>query len=677
MRNHLLITTCLLASLTMSAHVATDTEIPVQTRWGEKTTEAQAYASSATVTVKSTNSSDISEIYAIGLVAEDGTPYPASEGDNGYSVSVPQGKYTVVYLAKGYDSADYYYGTIENEQVSGDKTVTFDISTFTHNIAVSRTNKSGEQLIWPEAGTTDNGNIGSSMELFVLHLGATQVMMHSNFAAMTVCTAIHTNVKNSRLSATLISIITTLKGNVALIQPIDFSKNSVKPATTQSCWHRAEASFQPTPFYTQFLANLKKLNKVNNKAASSFLVYIGGKWMASVTTSPWNFDCPANNFEMYVPENYNGPFEIWGSLSGNCYGQNARVSSLFYRLDGNELKTVGIRTLMQPHYSDSVGVMHSWGYPRFVRPAQDVRLADCTPVLTAFPFQNYRPTNKNSFDYTFSGRHGEDMYIDAFRLGNVRQPTGVADGLHETSNIKVIQDSVVVCKDRNSFTPGMDWKDAHYTIEISTENVLIGGSKPGKCSGVCDFTIGKGNNTIPSVSSLSIIDRDGRVTDTLPDPSGKLELTAGAFKYVKIDNGRNGYLDTYAPAKVTVEYALSGTDAFTALPAVYNAEYSGFIGYGNYYSCDMSNVRTKVDNSWYDLRIRVEDADGNFQTQVIAPAFYISSHAGVAMVDNSDNANIIPEYYTLSGLSIGNTMPTAKGIYIERRGKASRKIMVK
>ena len=69
-----------------------------------------------------------------------------------------------------------------------------------------------------------------------------------------------------------------------------------------------------------------------------------------------------------MPADYSGPFDIWGSLSGNCYGNNACISSLFYRLDGNELKTVGVRTLMQPHYSDANGVMHSWGYPRFVRP---------------------------------------------------------------------------------------------------------------------------------------------------------------------------------------------------------------------------------------------------------------------------------------------------------------------
>lgn len=53
---------------------------------------------------------------------------------------------------------------------------------------------------------------------------------------------------------------------------------------------------------------------------------------------------------------------------GACIFSNACISSLFYRLDGNELKTVGVRTLMQPHYSDANGVMHSWGYPRFVRP---------------------------------------------------------------------------------------------------------------------------------------------------------------------------------------------------------------------------------------------------------------------------------------------------------------------
>lgn len=92
-----------------------------------------------------------------------------------------------------------------------------------------------------------------------------------------------------------------------------------------------------------------------------FLVYIGGQWMASLSTSAFNSECRADSYELYVPADYSGPFDIWGSLSGNCYGNNACISSLFYRLDGNELKTVGVRTLMQPHYSDANGVMHSWG----------------------------------------------------------------------------------------------------------------------------------------------------------------------------------------------------------------------------------------------------------------------------------------------------------------------------
>lgn len=131
-----------------------------------------------------------------------------------------------------------------------------------------------------------------------------------------------------------------------------------------SGWHKVEGTFAQTPFYKAFLAHLNKLGKVNNKAMARFLVYIGGQWMASLSTSAFNSECRADSYELYVPADYSGPFDIWGSLSGNCYGNNACISSLFYRLDGNELKTVGVRTLMQPHYSDANGVMHSWGYPR-------------------------------------------------------------------------------------------------------------------------------------------------------------------------------------------------------------------------------------------------------------------------------------------------------------------------
>lgn len=151
--------------------------------------------SAATVTISSINNAGVDEVYAIGLVAEDGTAYPASASGGSYSVSVPQGKYTAIYLAKGNDAAHYYYGTIEDTQVSGDVTLTFDLSAFSHSIAVDRVNSEGEKLKWPVGGDTSNANIGSSYELFVVHKGAAQVLMHSNFAAMEVCSTIHTNVQ--------------------------------------------------------------------------------------------------------------------------------------------------------------------------------------------------------------------------------------------------------------------------------------------------------------------------------------------------------------------------------------------------------------------------------------------------------------------------------------------------
>lgn len=276
---------------------------------------------------------------------------------------MPQGKYTAIYLAKGNDAAHYYYGTIEDTQVSGDVTLTFDLSAFSHSIAVDRVNSEGEKLKWPVGGDTSNANIGSSYELFVVHKGAAQVLMHSNFAAMEVCSTIHTNVQTSALSVSILSFIATVKGSVVLLQPVDFAKTGLIPAAG-SGWHKVEGTFAQTPFYKAFLAHLNKLGKVNNKAMARFLVYIGGQWMASLSTSAFNSECRADSYELYVPADYSGPFDSWGSLSGNCYGNNACISSLFYRLDGNELKTVGVRTLMQPHYSDANGVMHSWGYPR-------------------------------------------------------------------------------------------------------------------------------------------------------------------------------------------------------------------------------------------------------------------------------------------------------------------------
>lgn len=144
---------------------ATEAPAPASLKWNTPARDAGSMTSAATVTISSINNAGVDEVYAIGLVAEDGIAYPASASGGSYSVSVPQGKYTAIYLAKGNDAAHYYYGTIEDTQVSGDVTLTFDLSAFSHSIAVDRVNSEGEKLKWPVGGDTSNANIGSSYEL--------------------------------------------------------------------------------------------------------------------------------------------------------------------------------------------------------------------------------------------------------------------------------------------------------------------------------------------------------------------------------------------------------------------------------------------------------------------------------------------------------------------------------
>lgn len=91
MKKLLLIAICLVAALADPARneaAVAGSSSPAQIQWNKSAASLPA-ASTYTVTIACANDNAITDIFATGLVAQDGTPYPALESDNGYTASVP------------------------------------------------------------------------------------------------------------------------------------------------------------------------------------------------------------------------------------------------------------------------------------------------------------------------------------------------------------------------------------------------------------------------------------------------------------------------------------------------------------------------------------------------------------------------------------------------------------
>jgi len=141
---------------------------------------------------------------------------------------------------------------------------------------------------------------------------------------------------------------------------------------------------------------------------------------------------------------------------------------------------------------------------------------------------------------------------------------------------------------------------------------------------------------------------------------------------------------------VKVEWAPYQTDDFTSITVTEDESKYYMPGYGHFYSGSLSSVNKVSSNGWFDVRITVTDTTGNYQKQVISPAFYIAALDGVGevtednvqvyvrdgaiVVSGVENPNI--EVYNAAGSRV-RTSGLTQGIYVVRVNGTAHKVFVK
>ena len=134
-----------------------------------------------------------------------------------------------------------------------------------------------------------------------------------------------------------------------------------------------------------------------------------------------------------------------------------------------------------------------------------------------------------------------------------------------------------------------------------------------------------------------------------------LEFSAGDFN-VGFNPINVSYMDRYAPESVEVSYSPYGEDNWSELPVEEVPEYYWPV-MGWFYSGSLAGVTGEALNGWFDLKIRLTDAAGNWQEQVLSPAFRIDdlAYSSVANI-GSDNAHEVARY-NLAGQRVDTNTP--------------------
>lgn len=165
-------------------------------------------------------------------------------------------------------------------------------------------------------------------------------------------------------------------------------------------------------------------------------------------------------------------------------------------------------------------------------------------------------------------------------------------------------------------------------ITINDTNVEVDGVKGKNVTEVL-FDASKEDNTAPTFQMLTFKDADGNICDRFKSMQGAKMLVAGGdFTYV--DRPVPPYIGYYtcdAPASVKAYYAPHGTEKWTDLALVEDPTKYFMPAFGLFYEADLSAVKVDGNDAWFDLRLEMADAAGNYQKQLLSPAFMVNCTA--------------------------------------------------
>ncbi|MBD5355832.1 MAG: hypothetical protein HDR88_02350 [Bacteroides sp.] len=251
---------------------------------------------------------------------------------------------------------------------------------------------------------------------------------------------------------------------------------------------------------------------------------------------------------------------------------------------------------------------------------------------------------------------------------------------------------------RNGESMGVDVLNASVETEkegslvkyiIYNDNVLIDGKVPGFNNTVLGCMIEADDWVPPTLQTLMFMNKEGDVTDRFQSAEeASIMFYAGDFVYTYNEDDTEFMMVAWPLGDIKVEYAPYGSDDFATLTVNEVPDKFFMPGYGYCYEGSLESVDRQSENGWFDLRISLTDENGNYQTQVISPAFKIDSLSGVEnvsdmreslqivdgrIVSNSGNAVSV---YNIDGREVRNDN-LAPGIYVARIGAMSQKIIVR
>lgn len=290
-------------------------------------------------------------------------------------------------------------------------------------------------------------------------------------------------------------------------------------------------------------------------------------------------------------------------------------------------------------------------------------LCNNSPLLISNPYQ-YESTNmwteeterKFIFNFDYIGRYGEK------KIEN-----------NQDASVEVTLNGEEYHSGKGQFTTELsELLNGLVEATIINENVNVDDMAGSNITRL-HFIAGTEDQTPPTATMLHFKDSNGNVTDRFATSNdGTLEFSAGDFNFILTPNQNLAY-NRYAPESVEVSYSPYGEDNWNEL-AVEEVPENYWPMMGWFYTGSLASVTGVGMNGWFDLKIRLTDAVGNWQEQVISPAFRIEDQSISSFNTVHDtNAHEVARYNTAGQRVDANI----KGIIIVKMSDGSaRKIFI-
>lgn len=310
------------------------------------------------------------------------------------------------------------------------------------------------------------------------------------------------------------------------------------------------------------------------------------------------------------------------------------------------------------------------GHPRFSFTADEIngKLANSAPLLvTMQQINNYGDlTVRSACAQAYIGRYGEVRLADMYELSTVVNLDGK----------KVFDSADGIYLDEWLYNHNVEGPTGVIDMTFENRNVIVDQTVEGSNIATLHYDENAADIIAPTPQMLQFRNKADEITERFDKAEdGVVELACADFVWHSFDepaDGYNNFFFTAQPCELKVEASAYQKDSFKEVAMTEEPDLFFMPGFGYFYRGSLADVEANSANGWYDLRITVSDAAGNYLTQTLSPAFAIGEYAAITTVA-TEAADAPAEYFTIQGQRVANPAPGQ--LVIRRQGTRVSKIL--